>query len=338
MPALTIQTDPAGPAGRNATSGGASDPPATQRRQPQQQQPREQSPTRPPVSPITPTLGPGAQASSSSSPPDFALGRPLLTHTHQPSQTNSIPPPPITAPLDFDENPDALAVKSAIGILLLQRARAESDMRSLSRTKSAALADPAGFLSDLAAGRVGTEGDPLMDPSAAVRGTTASPSSSSSPSDTSDTNSDSDSDPDRDAEEDEETKDDKIKTESSSPPPPPKGTAAAKPRGIKKKKNAKKAWSKLPKPQTIVRCPPINWAQYAVVGESLDKLHAEQVAAPTPGAPMVLGPGGAYDFNAGDGDQQQQGQQGQQGRKLVGVAAPYAPGKDKIEKKTKGKR
>ncbi|PHH67584.1 hypothetical protein CDD82_1303 [Ophiocordyceps australis] len=85
-------------------------------------------------------------------------------------------------------------------------------------------------------------------------------------------------------------------------------------------------WNDLPRPQNIVRCPPINWAKYAVVGESLDKLHAEQVSHPTQGTPASLGPGGAYEFKSGSGSQE----------KYPGIAAPYAPGKDRIIKKAKG--
>lgn len=41
----------------------------------------------------------------------------------------------------------------------------------------------------------------------------------------------------------------------------------------------------IPGPQNVVRMPPINWAKYHIVGESLDKLHEEQRARPTPGQP-----------------------------------------------------
>lgn len=41
----------------------------------------------------------------------------------------------------------------------------------------------------------------------------------------------------------------------------------------------------IPGPQNIVRTPPINWAKYHIVGESLDKLHEEQKARPIPGQP-----------------------------------------------------
>ncbi|MCJ1246257.1 hypothetical protein MMC30_003463 [Trapelia coarctata] len=43
------------------------------------------------------------------------------------------------------------------------------------------------------------------------------------------------------------------------------------------------AFGSIPAPQTIVRCPPINWAKYRVVGGALDKLHEEQQTHPTSG-------------------------------------------------------
>ncbi|KAG7292223.1 hypothetical protein NEMBOFW57_002258 [Staphylotrichum longicolle] len=222
MPGLTIATD-AHPASaptaprpianpRRASASSRTSPPS--------------SPSRPPVSPITPMLGPtqlpgaGATGPGTSSTtattttttqsiPDFALGRPTFTHMTQTDQVGVAPPP--AQPIDFDSNPDVLALKSAISILQLQRARATADIQSLSRARDAALGNPASFVADLQAGKV----------------------------------------------------------------------------------------RNLPKPQTVVRCPPINWAQYGVVGDSLDKLHAEQLAA-HPGAPAVLGPGGTYEFKAGD--------------------------------------
>lgn len=43
-------------------------------------------------------------------------------------------------------------------------------------------------------------------------------------------------------------------------------------------------FGKFPTPQNVVRCPPINWDKYHIVGESLDKLHAQQRKNPGPGA------------------------------------------------------
>ena len=86
--------------------------------------------------------------------------------------------------------------------------------------------------------------------------------------------------------------------------------------------NDGKAWPKLPTPQNVVRCPPINWNQYAIVGESLNKLHADQQARPTEGTVQRMGPDG----------QLIQGSEGQRRQADLGVAAPYQPGRDKIEK------
>jgi len=41
----------------------------------------------------------------------------------------------------------------------------------------------------------------------------------------------------------------------------------------------------IPGPQNVVRCPPINWAKYHIVGDPLDKLHDEQRRRPTAGQP-----------------------------------------------------
>ncbi|KAL2182722.1 hypothetical protein L209DRAFT_759938 [Thermothelomyces heterothallicus CBS 203.75] len=337
MPGLTIATDV--------------QPPTTGNRRTSVSSGRE-SPSRPEISPITPTLEsaqfPAQPASTATATttatadntmPDFARDRPILTHTSQTDQVGIDPPP--AQPIDFDSNPDVLALKSAISILQLQRARATADIRSLSKARDAALADPQAFAADLAAGRVQVEGDPLFS------GTRASGPAGE------DSDDDSESDADEGEQQDgsarqEATPESESKADGSTPPADgaaaptrgnqPKGkrrpSAAADPDAAKPQ-----PWQRLPRPQNVVRCPPINWAKYGVVGESLDKLHAEQVAAPTPGAPMVLGPGGTYEFKAGgSAEDQSRGATtaGEQPRRLVGVAAPYNPFRDKLEKKGKG--
>lgn len=74
-----------------------------------------------------------------------------------------------------------------------------------------------------------------------------------------------------------------------------------------------KTWEKLPKPQKVVRMPHINWDQYAVVGDSLEKLHADQLRNPPEGSPLRMGPGGQLLTSA------------------MG-SAPVTPAKDKNEK------
>ena len=41
-------------------------------------------------------------------------------------------------------------------------------------------------------------------------------------------------------------------------------------------------FGRIPNAQNVVRCPPINWDKYHVVGESLDKLHEQQRRRPGP--------------------------------------------------------
>ncbi|KYK55424.1 hypothetical protein DCS_07387 [Drechmeria coniospora] len=259
----------------------------------------------PPVSPITPTLPtsrlpePYADAvrvdTAGAVPPVEAtnplplfpplhppppmrptFSRPTYSHASHLPQAASIPPPP-PEPIDFDANPDVLALKSAISVLQVQRKRAAADILALHKAKEDALEAPDDFVKDLAAGKVRSRGDEARLAAAW------------------------DDEGDADADEDDE------------------GGKANNPR--------RKEWTSLPQAQKVVRCPPVNWSQYAVVGDSLDKLHAEQISCPTQGTPASIGRNATYEFK-GDGKQE----------KYAGVAAPYAPGVDRIAKKVKGKR
>lgn len=206
----------------------------------------------PPVSPLTPTLPPARLPDATPQQPlPSPLARPFLTHSSQPDAVAAVAPPPPTL-VDFDTNPDVIALRSAISVLQVQKKRAAADLQSLAKARDAALDDPDAFVRDLAAGKVNAPG----------------------------------------------SHDDGARTE----------------------------WSSLPHPQDLIRCPPINWAQYAVVGSSLDKLHAEQVSNPTQGTPASFGANGTYDFEGAKPD------------KYPSVAAPCAPTKDRIERKSKGKK
>ncbi|KAB5580436.1 hypothetical protein GE09DRAFT_1279349 [Coniochaeta sp. 2T2.1] len=298
---------------------------------------RSSSPTRPPVSPITPTMA-HAQLPPQPQPlPPFSQSRQTYTHS-QPDQIGMPPPPAPPEPISFDDNPDVLALKSAISILQMQKARATRDIQSLSRAKEAALADTEGFIADLASGKVGTEADRLF-PDLAPRRKAAEPLAEED-SDSSDSSHD-------DEDTAEPSQEQSAGTSTSTPTSPPQKdgsnpapATAQSPKQMKKPNKKQKpppaapqpAWRTLPKPQNVVRCPPINWAQYGVVGESLDKLHAEQQRAPAQGAPAALKPGGeggglTYEFK-GDGKGEQ--------KALVGVAAPYNPQRDRLEKKGRG--
>lgn len=84
----------------------------------------------------------------------------------------------------------------------------------------------------------------------------------------------------------------------------------------------------LPRMQNVVRCPPVNWGQYAIVGESLEKIHKDQLERPVEGAPQRVAPDGSLIYG-GEGER----------REHVGVYAPYDPLRDKVDpKKKNGKR
>ncbi|PHH78411.1 hypothetical protein CDD80_6916 [Ophiocordyceps camponoti-rufipedis] len=208
----------------------------------------------PPISPITPTLPPAhlPDATPQQPLPSPISRRPVYTHLQQGEQETVSPPPP--APIDFDTNPDVLALKSAISVLQVQKRRAEEDVQALSSARDAALNDPDLFIQHLSDGKVNN----------ARAGKTDSEGS---------------------------------------------------------------AWSALPQPQDVVRCPPINWSQYAVVGESLDKLHVDEVRRPSQGQPATVTPDGAYEFTAESPRETH-----------PGVAAPFAPGKDRVDRKPKAKK
>lgn len=271
---------------------------------------------------------------------------------------SSLPPP---EPIDFESNPDVLAIRSALAILQMQRGRAVRDMRALEAARVAAVQDPEGFARDLAAGRVGGIGDWAGRRGArgkqqlgGLGGEGGLPGLPTADKDGEAMDVDSEG-----GEDSSEDEDDEEDTEGNRD-----GTRASN-----------KAWATLPTPQNVVRMPPINWARYAVVGESLDRLHEEQRARPTPGQPAVLsadgrsfeykpvptGGGGAGGGGAGGGHGTGATMPGAGGSGAVGlglvslgadggdqmgagpggggaglppratIAAPYAPSKDKIE-------
>lgn len=199
-------------------------------------------------------------------------------------------------------------------------------MATLDRVKSAALAEPETFVRDLTTGRVRVEGERLFV--GGVRAEEEGDKSSNTSSSGSSSNGDSDSEGAYDSEAAKHTR-------SNAPvySQPQSQGHAGEPPNITLRPGATTSgplpWTSIPKPQNVVRCPPINWSQYAVVGESLDKLHDEQVRYPAQGTPAVLTPEGRFEFKGGNG-----GGVGKQER-YIGVAAPFAPGKDKIDRKSK---
>ncbi|EKG11961.1 hypothetical protein MPH_10921 [Macrophomina phaseolina MS6] len=193
------------------------------------------SPPRPPVSPITPVATIAQLAPTD--PADRVVPPPAVEF---------IPHPP-PKPINDSVNTDAIALRSAIALLQIQRDKSKKDIQALERIKNAAVAQPEAFVEELKSGRLKPKRpkNDLLGPT--LNGSLDEVVNGSSDSD------------------------DEARSPRTSAPPPPK-------------------FGPIPEPQNIFRCPPINWAKYHVVGESLDKLHAEQQKRPSNGVP---GPGRA---------------------------------------------
>ncbi|KAI9764648.1 MAG: hypothetical protein M1840_008145 [Geoglossum simile] len=246
MPALTISTQHAHPGCEHR---------------------RSTSPPRPPVSPITPVLSPATLVPSTEStialaPPSTAttpsnFNQP--TYPAAPSAAASFIQRPAPVPISESENPDVIALRSAISILQLQRERSKADLRALQTLKERAVAEPEEFAQDLLAGRIES-----ADRSKDLLGADL-----------------------------EDVSHHRERGGVTTPPPIANADAAGDKMDIDGGDGDKKShstnhskFSPIPAPQNVIRCPPINWAKYHVVGESLDKLHEEQRRRPTQGEPQ----------------------------------------------------
>lgn len=180
-----------------------------------------ESPKGPPYSPITPVMSnslpsQGSQDSSS------------------PAEPSPIPP---LEPFSESDSPDAIALRSALSILQIQRQQTLRDLTALERQKKVATADPEGFSRAIVEGKVKTRSSGVLG---SQPGFDASYLRNAGDSD------------------DEEKESD---TE------------------VRRHPRTEK-FENVPGPQNVVRCPPINWAKYHVVGGPLDNLHEEQRRRP----------------------------------------------------------
>ena len=193
---------------------------------------RPPSPAAPPYSPITPVMTSTDLASSNGKYP------------HGPPENAQRPPPPV--PFSESDNSDAMALRSAISILQIQRQQSQRDMKMLEEQKKAALADPAGFANAVAWGEVKTtrSGGLVVGPDPKAQWEEPANGLQNGITDT------------------DEDADNELTRR------------AAK-------------FEDIPGPQNVVRCPPVNWAKYHIIGDPLDKLHEEQRSRPTPGQPHM---------------------------------------------------
>ncbi|KAL2817459.1 hypothetical protein BDW59DRAFT_175500 [Aspergillus cavernicola] len=133
------------------------------------QVPRPGTPPRPPYSPVTPVF---AQLTPVHPSASNGSAHPIVPPNASPSPTSQAPPyssllsslpPPITptfapepppVPISESENPDAIALRSAISILQLQKQQSVRDIQTLERMKGIAAQDPEKFARELATGKL----------------------------------------------------------------------------------------------------------------------------------------------------------------------------------------
>ena len=81
-----------------------------------------------------------------------------------PRQQPVLLPEPSPVPISESDNPDAIALRSTLSILQIQRQRALNDIRALDKLKIAAAQDPEGFARDLKEGKLRAEKGDLLRP------------------------------------------------------------------------------------------------------------------------------------------------------------------------------
>ncbi|KFY00442.1 hypothetical protein V490_01351 [Pseudogymnoascus sp. VKM F-3557] len=304
MPALTVDTTSPNSSPHTALQNGA--PPYAPHGSASPQHSRPSSPPQPPYSPITPTLAAARLDTNVPAIPQQPVR--TFTHSSKPDATFIPPPPAPVEVIDFDSNTDVLAVKSAISVLQMQKKKAAQDIRTLQRFKNQAMQDPEAFLRAAEKGEIRTDGDTF---------------------------------PELSEEEDENDVDGDVEMNGAEKQAPE--TEEQKEAGARNGTSQAKAQSSfppLPVPQKVVKVPLINWAQYGVIGDSLDKLHNDQLRHPTPGSPARLGPDGQVlnGYNSTEAEMRDPSPQSPAAGFGKGTASPAKkPGKAAPPAKKKGK-
>lgn len=197
---------------------------------------QSQTPDRPTVEPITPTEELAAPVPATAPPKQ-------QQHAHTTQQPTTFIRQPPSLPIS-DDNPDVIALRSAIGILQIQREKSKRDIKALEELKAAAVRDPEAFARHIQAQSKQTANinadilGPTLADTLGERGGGADGHAGGA-----------------------RNWDERKDSAGLSPP---------------EEDSDSKQLPPIPQPQNIVRCPPINWAKYHIVGEPLDKLHEEQ--------------------------------------------------------------
>lgn len=212
---------------------------------------RSASPQPPPASPLTPPAQPAKLATTT----------PSAVPIQQPQPPQLIEQPP-SLPFSSHDSSDAIALRAAISSLQFQRLQAQRDLRTLENIKRQAVERPEEYRQHV----IATAQAKSQPPPWAV---------DDSPDQ--DMGDDDDALPGASSMNGQESID--PQPESSTKPYPSSYGSMLHSPSIKSTSQPA-GFPAVPLPQDVVRCPPIEWAKYNIVGESLDKLHQEQQARP----------------------------------------------------------
>lgn len=189
--------------------------------------PRQQVPDKMHNDPLHPNMNAQAAQGTTTRSTDAQTATAHTPDT-QSSQTSDERKSP--QPFAFEDSTDVIALRAVLSSLQMQKARAETDIRTLRDIKTQALAYPDEFqkhvIESAALQTQSTDFDPSLDTAVAHE------------------------------KDNTQTDTDTSMIDSAV------------------------SFPAIPTPQDIVRCPPINWDKYHIVGEPLDRLHREQQAWP----------------------------------------------------------
>jgi hypothetical protein len=166
---------------------------------------------------------------------------------------------PPSLPFSSHESSDAIALRAAISSLQFQRLQAQRDLRILEDIKRQAVERPEEYRQYVIAT---AQAKPEPPPWAVID----SPDQ--------DMNSDDDAVPGASGQEPTDTQSESTAKSYSSSYGSMLHTRPAK------KSTQPTGFPAVPLPQDVVRCPPIEWSKYNIIGESLDKLHSDQQSRP----------------------------------------------------------